>query len=211
MTSKIRLPNFNGIQIDNISNEDEILASFLKDCAPFDLRLLSINNLSVNSTVIKSKLYIDGFSELAKRTKKEIFLNRINFREKDFQTIVKAARNSERIMFNHCCLHFSPVLDLGADLSFYTKYLSFKNWDITKWVETETKWSKEWEEEREESPWHFTYIVNAIGYSGLRRSLDKINIYEKQTQSRSAIQNEFKKRSMQHITIVEENVNPILS
>ena len=125
VTSRLRLPDLNGIRVDCISDADADLASFLGDCTPARFKLLAVNYGANSATGIKSKFYVDAFSGAAASTTKEVYFCCIDFSAEDLQTVVRAARNAERIVLNWCCVHCSPDLDFGADLSYNTKFLSF--------------------------------------------------------------------------------------
>ena len=168
VASRLRLPDLNGIQIDYISSADADLASFLSDSTPARLKLLAVNCYAKSTIGIKSKFYVDAFSRTAARTTKEVYFVYINFSAEDLQTVVRAARNAERIVFCFCCIHCSSGLDFGTDLSYKTKFLSFQSWGHTGWKERTTDWKAD--------PSKFSLIVDAIGSSGLKASLEKLSI-----------------------------------
>ena len=200
VTSRLRLPDLNGIQIQYISDADAELASFLSDCTPARLKLLVVNRF-VNSNIgIKSNFYVDAFSEAAARTTKEVFFTCIDFSAEDLQTVIRTARNAERIVFNWCCIHCSLGLDFGADLSYKTKFLSFQQWGTTFHKERMTDWKAD--------PSKFSLIVDAINSSGLKSSLQKLSIAWNQTLSKSKVQEELNVKGISHISVVEEYVNP---
>ena len=202
VTSKLRLPDLKRIQIDHISDADADLACFLRDCTPAKLKLLWVN-YNINSiTGIKSKFYVDAFSEAAARTTKEVYFTCIDFRSEDLQNVVRAARNAERIVFNLCCIHCSSDLDFGADLSYNTKFLSFQMWGH-RVKERTTDWKVD--------PSKFSLILGAIGSSGLRASLEKLNIAWNQTLSASKVQEDLNAKGMSHISVVEETPGPLTS
>ena len=124
--NKFRLPNLRGIEIDSLREEDKVIVKFFKHCTPARLSLLSINCMTNNPVSIKSKFYIEAFSEAAARTIKQIYFNCFSFNDKELQTIVKASRNVERIVFNCCCIYCNSDLDFGEDLSYKTKFFSFQ-------------------------------------------------------------------------------------
>ena len=197
VASRLRLPDLNGIRIECISNTkvDTYLASFLSDCTPAKLKLLWVNRYRCNDTGIKSKFYVDAFSEAARRTTKEVYFHCIDFSAKDLQTVVRAAHNTKRIVFCLCDIHCSSGLDFGADLSYNTKYISFQDWGQTGWGERTTDWKAD--------PSKFSLIVNAIPSSGLKASLQKLNIYWNHTLSKSKVQEQLKAKGMSHISVVE--------
>ena len=125
----------------------------------------------------------------------EAYFNRMEFSAEDLQTIIKAAHNVERIMFNWCCIHCMLELDFGENLNYKTKLLSFQQWGDNDLKERTTDWKIE--------PSCFVNIVNAIGASGLRSSLQKVNIGWNQTLSLSKVKMMFKARSMSNISVVE--------
>ena len=203
VTSKLRLPDLNGIRIESISDEDADLSSFLSDCTPSRLNLLNVNHYHNSLTGIKSEFYVDSFSEAAARTTKEVYFVCIDFSADDLQTVVRAARNAERIVFYFCCIHCSPDLDFGKDLSYNTKLLSFQGWGSTSFIERTTDWKAD--------PLCFSYIVDAIGNSGLRDSLEELNIFGNPTLTTSKMQAELDMKLMSHIFVIEENLAPLES
>ena len=202
-TSRLRLPDLSGIRIDYISDEDIHFANFLSKCTPEHLKLLAVNYCTKSKTGIKSKFYVDEFSKAAARTAKEVYFSCIDFSAEDLETVVKAAHNAERIVFHFCCIHCSSGLNFGADLSYNTKFLSFQYWGSTGFKERTTDWK--------EDPSSFSLIVDAIGGSGLRTSLEKISIANNQTLSASKVQEELNAKGMSHISVVEEYAAPLSS
>ena len=192
VASKLRLPNLKRILINNISDEDAELSSFLSYCIPTQLELLNVNCLTNSKAWIKSEFYVDAFSGAAARTTKEVYFTFINFSAEDLQTIVRAAHKTERIIFNSCSIHCSSGLDFGADLSYKTKYLSFQGWG-SKSVFKTTDWKAD--------PSKFSLIVDAIGSSGLRASLEKLNIYYNDTLIQFKVQEELNVKGMSHISV----------
>ena len=201
VTSRLRLPDLSGILIFFISDADADLISFLTYCTPFSLKLFAVNYCANNFKGINSKFYIWAFSEAARRTTKQVYFNSINFSAKDLQTIVRAARNAERIVLNFCCIHCSSGLDFGKDLSYNTKFFSFQYWGSTNYNERTTDWKAD--------PSKFSLIVDAIYSSGLRASLEKLNIAYNQTLSASKVQEELNAKGMSHISAVEEYPYPL--
>ena len=203
MSFKLRLPNFKRIQISCISDADADLASFLSDCTPVRLKMLWVNYWANNITAIKSKFYVNAFLGAATRTTKEVYFGCIDFSAEVLQTVVRAARNAERIVFCFCWIHCSSGLDFGADLSYNTKFLSFQFWGDTSFKERTTDWKVD--------PSKFSLIVDAIGSSGLKTSLEKLSIAWNQSLSASKVQEELNAKGLSHIFVVEESVAPFSS
>ena len=201
VASRLRLPDLNGIRIDCISNADADLASFLSECIPSRLNLLTVNYSWNSRTGIKSKFYVDAFSEAARRTAKQVYLTCIDFSAEDLQTVVRAACNAERIIFCYCCIHCSSGLDFGADVRYKTKYLSFLHWGNTS-KERTTDWKTD--------PSKISLIVNAMSSSGLRTSLEKLNIDGNPTLFAFKLQEELKSKGMLHISVIKENLDSLL-
>ena len=197
VTSRLRLPDLYGILISFISDADADLASFLTYCTPSSLKLLAVNHCTNNPKGINSKFYIGAFSEAARRTKKQVYFKGIDFRAKDLQTVVRAARNAEIIVFNFCCIHSSSSIDFGADLNYNTKFLSFQWWGCLKFKVRTTDWKTD--------PSKFSLIVDAISSSGLKASLQKLNIYGNETLPVSKVQKELNAKGMSHISVVEKD------
>ena len=203
VASRFKLPDFKGIRLQYISDTDADLANFLSDCTPVRLKLLAVNYFSNNFTGIKSKFYVDAFSGAAARTTKEIFFTCIDFSAEDLQTVVRSACNAKRIVFSLWCIHLSSGLDFGADLSYKTKYLSFQGWGRTDRKEITTDWKAD--------PSKFSLIVDAINSSGLRASLQKLNINNNPTLSASKVQKELNTNGMSHISVVNKWIFPLTS
>ena len=202
VASKLKLPDLYLIEIDDMLDADADLAIFLNECTPARIDDFFVNNYSKIFTGIKSKFYINAFSETAVRTVKTIFFRYIDFSAEDLQTIVRAAHNAEEIKFNCCCIHCSSDLDFGADLKYNTNFLSFQGWgDINK-EERMTDWKTD--------PSSFSLIVDAICGSGLRVSLQSLDISYNETLSASKVHAKFVAKGMPNIYIVQEN-NPYAS
>ena len=197
MDSKIKLPDLQGIEINYISNADADLVSFLSLWMPARLQKLKVNYVESCRTGIKSKFYVKAFAEAAARTTEEVFFKCINFRTKDLQTVVRAAHNAERIVFDFCNIHCSSGLDFGADLTYKTKLLSFQGWGETDCKERTTDWIKD--------PYSFSQIVDAIGDSGLKASLQEINIKYNETLSASKVQAKLNAKGMSHISVIDNS------
>ena len=202
VNSRLRLPDLKGIQINYISDADSDLASFLSDCTPARLKLFAVNWKRDNIIGIKSKFYVEAFSKVAARTTKEVYFTSIDFSAEDLQTVVRAARNAQLIVFYLCCVHCSSGLDFGADLSYNTKFLSFQHWGDTSIYRT-TDWKAD--------PSKFSLIVDAIDSSGLKASLEKLNIAGNWTLASTKVQKELNVKGMSHISVVKEFASPLSS
>ena len=201
--SKITLSNVNKIHFYWISNSDSDLAGFLNNCLPAHINLLAVNWLTNNNIGINAKFYISSLSKAAARTTKDIYFYSIDFSAEDLQTVVKAACKTERVVFHFCSIHCYSGMDFGADLKYNIKFLSFQFWGHMSHEVRTTDWKTD--------PSSFSNIVDAIGSSGLRTSLEKVSVYFNKSLSPSKIQEEFNLKGMSHISVGEECLEPLSS
>ena len=199
VVSKLKLPDLELIWIDYISDADADLVSFLNECTPARIDNFAVNEYSENKIGKKSKFYIDAFSETAARTIKKVYFRYIDFIAEDLQTIIRAAHNTEEIKFCNCNIHCSPDFDFGADLKYNTNFLSFRSWGESNIEERTTDWKT--------NPSSFSLIVDAICGSGLRVSLQNLDISYNDSLSASKVHAEFVEKGMPNIYIVQE-INP---
>ena len=206
MTSRLRLPDLNGILVDNItySNSDSKsdLANFLSNCTPAKLKLFLFDWDSGRRTRIYSRFYFNAFSEAARRATIEVNFRGIRFSAKDLQTVVRAACNAEGIVFQWCNIHCSSGVDFGANLRYNTKYLRFCAWKFISYK----KRMKGWKEDQS----RISLIVDAIGSSGLKASLEEFNIDKTQSLSYYKVQEQLKAKGMSHISVIDKNRSPLI-
>ena len=200
VTSKIRLPGLYGLQIEYWTHEDTDVDFFYFLCYffPAHLNLLHVNCWLNSPIGINPKLFFDAYSKAVARTIKEVSFFQIDFSSKGLQTVVKAASNVEIILFDFCNVHCSSDLDFGAHHNYKTKFLSFQWWGCLTGNQRITDWIAD--------PSRFSFIVEAISSSGLRDSLCKLSIYNNQTLWISEVQEEFNKKGMSHISVVDEEL-----
>ena len=203
VASRLRLPDLNGIRVECISDADADLDSFLCNCTPTRLKLLWVNYYSNSITGINSKFYVEAFSRAAARTTKEVYFVCIDFSSEDLQIVVRAACNAERIVFHFCDIHCTSGLNFGVNLRYNTKFLSFQEWGSTYYKERTTDWKAD--------PSKFSLIVDAIGCSGLKASLEELSIACNQTLSASKVQKELNAKGMSHISVIQDWPSPLLS
>ena len=92
----------NGIQIDHISDTETDLNNFLGDCTPTQIKVLCFNWYANSLTGILGKFYVNSLSKVVAAATKEVYFRCIDFSAEDLQTIVKAACNTERLIFRFC-------------------------------------------------------------------------------------------------------------
>ena len=199
-TSYLRLPDIKRVRIDYVSDSDLNISNFLANCTPNQLKFLCINFTSTIITLINSKLDIKSFSKAVGAVTKEVYIRLYEFSEADLQQFIKAACNSERIVLQRCSVHCSSALDFGSNLKYNTNFLSFQLWGDTDYKELTTDWISD--------PSCFSHIVNAIGSSGLRDSLTKLNIRYNSTLDKAEVQEQLNEKDMAHILVVEERQDP---
>ena len=187
--------------IEYVPDSDTETNNFLKDCIPDKLQFLWFNYSSVLKW-IKSAFYLNSFLAAAATTTREIFIGPTEISEEDLQSIVKAASHVERLIFSHCSIHCSKTLNFRSTLKYNIQFLNFQYWgDAHSEITTDWKTNASW----------FDNIVNAIADCGLKTSLQIVSIKENPTLKMSKVQELFNEKGMDHISIVEERLEPLNS
>ena len=199
-TSDLKLPDIKRIKIDYVSDSDDDLSYFLSNCTPNQLKYLCINFSTSASTLIKSKIDINSLSKAVTAVTKEIYIRLYEFSAADLQQFIRAACNAERIIIQRCSVHCSSALDFGPKLKYNTNFLSFQLWGRTGYTELTTDWKTD--------PSCFSHIADAIGSSGLRHNLTKLDIAYNPTLDKAKVQNMLNVKGMAHISVVGEGPSP---
>ena len=200
-SSKLRLPNIRKIQIDKISDANKELNSFFQNWVPSKIDLLSVNYLRNTDTGIKMGFYIDSISKAIKSVQKEIYLFCFEIKEPELEQIIKSASNWERLILYYSDIHCSKKLDFSVSAKYKIKFLSFA------WCEGDTYSSKK--SDWITTPSCFKNIVEAISKSGLKDSLQQVDIIYNQTLKRDEVQAMFNELGMPHISVVETGPAPM--
>ena len=200
-SSKLRLPNFRKIQIDFISEGNKELNSFFQNWVPSKIDLLSVNYWRNTETGIKMGLYIDSISKAMKSVQKEIYLGCFEIKESELEQIIKSASNWERLVLRYSDIHCSKKLDFSGSDKHKIKFLSFTLCGSTYFEERKSDWKR--------TPSCFKNIVEAISKSGLRESLEKVDIARNPTLKKDEVQVMFNEFEMSHISVVEEDPTPM--
>ena len=200
-SSKLRLPNIRRIQIDRISDGNKELNSFFQNWVPSKIELLSVNYPKNTPTGIKMDFYIDSISKAIKSASKEIFLNCFEIKEAELEQIIKSASNWERLILCYCDIHCSKKLDFGVSAKYKIKFLGFAQCGYTGTKDRKTDWIS--------TPSCFKNIVEAISKSGLKDSLQQVDIRYNDTLKKDEVQAMFNELGMPHISVVEEDPAPM--
>ena len=198
---KFRLPNIRRIEIDYISDGDKELNSFFKNWVPSKFDLLWVNNFPKAGTGIKMGFYVDSISKAIKSVSKEIYLLCFEIKESELEQIVKSAYNLERLIFRYCDIHCSKKLDFRVSGKYNIKFLSFANCGNTYAKDRKSDWKS--------TPSAFKNIVEAISKSGLKDSLQQVDIYANNTLKENEVQAMFDELEMSHISVVKIDTDPI--
>ena len=201
VSSKLRLPNIRKIKIDHISDRNKELNSFFQNWFPSKLDLLSVNYLWNTFTGIKMDFYIDSISKAIKSLQKEIFLRCFEIKESELEQIIKCASNWERLVLYNSDIHCSKKLDFSISNKYKIKFLSFAFCGDIRYKERKTDWKS--------TPSCFKNIVEAISKSGLRDSLEQVDIICNETLKKVEVQAMFNEFKMHHISVVEVNPFPM--
>ena len=198
---KMKLPNIKRLVINKISESDSDLKSFLSNSVPNKLDLFWMNNSYIDGkNPTKIDFYIDSLCEAIKGVSKEIYIVNLIVGEKDLEKIVKASWNWERLVIRYSDILCSSALDFSTDSDYKTKSLSFYTWggDYRKssWLTDSSL---------------FENIVEGIGKSGLKQSLQTVDIKGCQL-DKSKVQEMFTKHGMTNVSVVEDKngENPMI-
>ena len=192
-SSKLKLPNIRKISINNISDGNKELNSFFKNWVPSKLDLLSVNYTRNSPTGIKMDFYIDSISKAIQSVEQEIYLEWFEIKELELEQIIKSASNWERLILSFSNIHCSKKLDFSVSAKYKIKFLSFTycgetgNYRKSDWIKT---------------PSCFKNIVEAISKSGLKDSLEEVDIYGNYTLNKDKVQAMFNELGMSHISVV---------
>ena len=200
-SSKLRLPNIRKIRIDYISDGNKELNSFFQNWVPSKIDLLSVNYYLNTSTGIKMDFYIDSISKAIKSVQKEIYLRCFEIKEPELEQIIKSSSDWERLIIDFCDIHCSKKLDFSVSSKYKVKFLSFRHCGNTYSSYRKSDWKS--------TPSSFKNIVEAISKSGLKDSLEKVDIYGNQTLKKDVVQAMFNELGMSHISVVEIGPNPM--
>ena len=196
-SSKLRLPNIRRIQIDNISDGNKELNSFFQNWVPSKIDLLSVNYIQNTDTGIKMDFYIDSISKAMKSVQKEIYLYCFEIKEPELEQIIKSSSNWERLILRFSDIHCSKRLDFSVSDKYKIKFLSFASCGNTSYKERKTDWIS--------TPSCFKNIVEAISKSGLKDSLQQVDILKNDTLNKDEVQIMFSELEMFHISVVDKN------
>ena len=199
-SSKLRLPNIRKIQIDYISDGNKELNSFLQNWVPSKIDLLSVNYNRNTDTGIKMDFYIDSISKAIKSVSKEIYIQCFEIKEAELEQIIKSSSNWERLILRFSDIYCSKKLDFSVSDKYKIKFLGFAYCGQTgpyrksDWMST---------------PSCFKNIVEAISKSGLKDSLEQVDIYYNQTLKKDEVQAMFNELGMPLISVVEKCPSPM--
>ena len=200
-SSKLRLPNIRKIRIDNISDGNKELNSFFQNWVPSKLDLFSFNYYSYTRTGIKMDFYIDPISKAMKSVSKEIYLTCFEIKETELEQIIKSSSDWERVILYFSDVHCSKKLDFSVSSKYKVKFFSFIYCGYTGLNNKKTDWKT--------TPSCFKNIVEAISRSGLKDSLQQVDIYGNQTLKKDEVQVLFNELEMPHISVVEIGPAPM--
>ena len=188
----MKLPNIKRLVINKISESNSDLASFLSNSVPNKLDLFWLNNSYISEVGIKLDFYIESLCEAIKGVSNEIYIANIIVGEKDLEKIVKSSCNWERLVIRYSDILCSSALDFSTDSDYKTKSLSFYNWGYN--VYRKSSWLTDSS--------LFENIVEGIGKSGLKQSLQTVNIQGCKL-DKSKVQEMFTKHGMTNVSVVD--------
>ena len=145
--------------------------------------------------------YIDSISKAVKSVEKEIYLRCFEIKEAEIEQIIKSASNWERLILEYCDIHCSKKLDFGVSSKYKIKFLSFQWCGYTGDKYRKSDWIT--------TPSCFKNIVEAISKSGLKDSLDEVDIYCNNTLKKDEVQAMFNELGISHISVVDKYTRPM--
>ena len=160
--SSSMLPDIKRIGIGSFKNSDASLKLFFEKSFPQNLQLLCLNLSYLQ--LVNVKHYLEPLLSCIKRVSKEVYLYWFEMDQDELSQIVKAARNTQRLILDYTVIHKSGTIDFGQNLSYSTQLIGFQN----------TGWSgySNWKTNRNQ----FDSIVQAIKSSDLNNSLQTLNL-----------------------------------
>ena len=198
-TSKLRLPNIKRIKIDKVVDQSKDLNNFLDACIPLKLDLLLVNFNPSNNKGIKMSYYLDSLWKAIKGVSKEVYLYCFELIAEELQEVIKSAYNWERLAIGFSSIHCSDALDFNIKSKYNIKFLSFAGCG-NSYSEITTDWKY--------NPSDFESIVKAISESGLKSSLEIVDIYNCSL-DKNSVQRMFNKYKMSHVSVIEMGASPI--
>ena len=112
------------------------------------------------------KYYLEPLVACISRVSREVFLQYFEMNQDELSQIVKAARNSQRLILQYLKIQKSGTIDFGNDLSYKTQLISFQ---CTGSGGSYSNWSSNRDQ--------FDAIVQEIKNSSLSKSLQVLGIY----------------------------------
>ena len=200
-SSKLRLPDIRKIEINYISDGNKELNSFFQNWFPSKLDLLWVNHAYNTDTGIKIDFYIDSISKAIKSVEKEIYLECFVIKEAELEQIIKTSSNWERLILRFSDIHCSKKLDFGVSSKYKIKFLSFTNCGNARLNNRKTDWIA--------TPSCFKNIVEAIYKSGLKDSLEQVDIDFNPTLKKDEVQAMFNELGMSQISVVLKTPFPM--
>lgn len=194
------LGDLSKFSISNIPNHDEFFKNFLGHTGITNLDSFVFNyaHHEGDKGRINIAYYMKELKEILQNVQKEVFIGSSTISDSDLNQIVTSSSNSERLILSNSKIITSDNLDFSIPGAYKTKYLSFLK-----------PWNDEWSNmEWDVYPERFEKIIKAIANSGLRHSLEKINIRGYKI-SIHEVEIMLAKHGLSHIKIIQEWNDPI--
>ena len=174
---------------------------FFQNWVPSKLDLFWINFTSSTKTGIKMDFYIDSISKAIKSVEKEVNLRCFEIKESELEQIIKSASNWERLMLRFSDIYCSKKLHFSVSAKYKIKFLGFTSCGSTSYKDRKSDWKS--------TPSCFKNIVEAISKSGLKDSLEHVDIAYNETLKKDEVQAMFNELGMSHISVVEKCPDPM--
>ena len=155
-----------------------------------------MNYSYISYSGLKTDFYIETLCKTLKAVTSEVYINWLKLTASDLEQIVKASSNSERLVIRYCKINCSATLDFATADKYKTKFISFCYWgDFYR------------ESDFKSAPASFENIVEAMAKSGLKDSLQTLDIYVSKL-NKTVVQGLLSKHGMGAVSVVETGVEP---
>jgi hypothetical protein len=186
------LPDIKRVRIQYMNNDsDASVRDFLDSCLPDSLQSLTINYYT--STRIKASFYLPSIQTAFKKTTKENYICYFDCSKEEFEEIVKASHNTDRLVMNGLKMDSEQEFDFGGP-DYKTSFLSLMYCGHSSYGNS---WGSH--EHR------FENIVKGIKNCGLKDSLKTIDVYECEIGKAKASEI-LSKHGLGAITVVDDKI-----
>jgi hypothetical protein len=195
VNNSYKLPNIRSVSIPKHTTFDSQLELFFERCMPDKLRVFSLNYGYVSFNNISS--YVNSLSKCLPSVSDQVFFYCSHFtKTQELNEIVKACRNSERLVIRAGNLHIDEECDFGEN-EYRLNTINFSHCNNCCPV----GWA--------EKPERFENIVKGIAKSKLKDSIKIIGVLEINI-SKIEAEAILTKHGLSKVNVIIQSENPML-